>query len=681
MNALTKSLKPFPEISKLTEAQQQSARKKAHSSMLDELFTPNGFWAPGIKLFRSLGFRMKATVISVCFSVPIAILMVFVLQAKQEIIGFAKQERIGVEYIQQLVPLMQHGQRVRMAATAAAAGVPLANHEEIKSNFAAQLKKMSDVNEKLGGKLNTKDVYRKMQDKITSAEKTVGSKETVFAAYVGVLDSMHDVLDQVTDTSNLALDPDLGSYYTMDAAVVNGPKAIEAMGQARGLGGALLAMNDISSAHRIGITQQYAIAKHHMDGMDSSIKKVINAAPELGKTFRHTDALKYKNDFLSTVRATFLSDEIVRMEAADYRLVGSKAIDAGYELNGRLLTQLDMMLSDRIADTEKNRNLSLGITTFCLLLVAYMFRCFHMVTKGGMREVQRHLRAISEGDLTTNPVPWGHDEAARLMETLATMQQSLRSLVHQVRTSSDSIYMASSEVADGTMDLSNRTEKTAANLEQSAAAVEQISATIRNTSQSVQDASHIATSNSDVAARGGKVIGEVVNTMDGIHASSRKISDIIGVIDSIAFQTNILALNAAVEAARAGEQGRGFAVVASEVRNLAQRSAAAAQEIKALITSSVEQVESGAVVVKGAGDTIMEIVSNAERIKQLLAEIATGAREQATGMSQVGQGVSELDRATQENAALVEESAAASTSLKQQAQRLSESVSRFKLPA
>jgi len=322
-----------------------------------------------------------------------------------------------------------------------------------------------------------------------------------------------------------------------------------------------------------------------------------------------------------------------------------------------------------------------GVTSVALLVAGYLFLCFYRVMDGGLKETRRHLRAMTDGDLTTSPSPWGNDEAAQLMLELRSMQESLRAMVLRVRQSSDEIVHSSNEIASGAHDLSARTEQAAANLEQSAAAMEQISSTVRNGAEHTAEASRVASHNAEVAAQGGRAMGEVVATMDGIRGSSAKIGEIIGTIDAIAFQTNILALNAAVEAARAGEQGRGFAVVASEVRTLAQRSAGAAREIKALIGSSVEQVQAGTGIVRDAGTTIEDIVASSQRVNQLLGEVATGAREQSTGIAQIGQAVHELDRMTQENAALVEQTAASASAMREQAQTLANEVSRFRMPA
>ncbi len=313
-------------------------------------------------------------------------------------------------------------------------------------------------------------------------------------------------------------------------------------------------------------------------------------------------------------------------------------------------------------------------------VAGYLFLCFYRVMDGGLRETRRHLHAMTEGDLTTSPSPWGKDEAAQLMLELRAMQDSLRSVVRRVRMSSDRIVTSSSEIAHGAMELSHRTESAAANLEESAASMEEISATVSNTAEHTSEAAEVARQNAQVAAEGGRVMREVVETMEAISGSSRRIGEIIGTIDGIAFQTNILALNAAVEAARAGEQGRGFAVVANEVRMLAQRSAEAAREIKALISTSVDQVEAGGAIVRKAGMAIEEIVTSSQRVDQILSEVATGANEQRAGISQIGQAVQELDRMTQENAALVEETAAGASTMKEQAHELAAEVAHFRMP-
>jgi len=287
--------------------------------------------------------------------------------------------------------------------------------------------------------------------------------------------------------------------------------------------------------------------------------------------------------------------------------------------------------------------------------------------------------SVAAGDLTQRATPQGRDELAGLMRALNQMCEQLGSSVGEVMLVADSIRTASAEIASGNQDLNMRTEQTASSLEVTSSSMAQLTGTVRQSADNAQTANQLATSAADVAHRGGSVVQQVVDTMNDIAASSKRIADIISVIDDIAFQTNILALNAAVEAARAGEQGRGFAVVAGEVRSLAGRSAAAAKEIKGLIGASVERVESGARLVQDAGSTMTDIVGAVQRVTDIMGEISASAAAQSQGIDDVNQAVNKVDDMTQQNAALVEESAAAAESLREQAQRLAQVVSQFRV--
>ena len=320
-----------------------------------------------------------------------------------------------------------------------------------------------------------------------------------------------------------------------------------------------------------------------------------------------------------------------------------------------------------------------GLLAFAVLVVVPLTLLNMHSICSPLDEAGRFARRVADGDLSLQVEIQGRDEAAQMSSSLRDMQASLHLALNKVNAASEHIRSASGEIATGNMDLSQRTEQTANNLQQAASSMEQLTGTVRQTAESARTASELAACASAAAAKGGDVVSQVVVTMQDINSSSNRINDIIGVIDGIAFQTNILALNAAVEAARAGEQGRGFAVVAAEVRSLAQRSANAAKEIKTLISASTERVESGTRLVQDAGESMRDIVDSVQRVSDIIGEIAAAAADQSQGIGQVNSAVSELDQMTQQNAALVEQSAAAADSLRHQAQDLAEAISAFKL--
>ncbi|QCP59386.1 methyl-accepting chemotaxis protein [Pantoea sp. SO10] len=347
-------------------------------------------------------------------------------------------------------------------------------------------------------------------------------------------------------------------------------------------------------------------------------------------------------------------------------------------------TEQSILAAEGVAQNQRAFHTMMWLlASVALVVIAVIIGCWfglRSVLIQPLHQLLAHIRHIAAGDLTQNIVVEGRNEMSQLAGSLHEMQQSLVSTVGNVRDGSDAIFTGASEIAAGNNDLSARTEEQAASLEQTAASMEQLTATVKQNAENARQASQLALSASDTARKGGEVVDGVVRTMQDIAGSSKKIADIISVIDGIAFQTNILALNAAVEAARAGEQGRGFAVVAGEVRNLAQRSAQAAKEIKGLIEDSVNRVNNGSQLVGTAGETMNDIVGAVTRVTDIMGEIASASDEQSRGIDQVGQAVTEMDRVTQQNASLVEESAAAAASLEEQASRLSQSVSVFRIP-
>jgi len=452
----------------------------------------------------------------------------------------------------------------------------------------------------------------------------------------------------------------------------------------------------------VGVTRGKAIAKSADPGLEALFRdeakastvrgnEIVKALADLPKTPNEQPLL----DKFNEARAAYLSarDRMMAAKRADKAEEANRIYDADFAVAAPAYVAalkavldyqrqvIDDMNASIAADTASGE-LRLELLGFAAIaLGAFMAVILTRSITRPMAQAVGLVDAVAQGDLSQKLQIDGSDEIAHLVGSLGRMNTGLHQLVVQVRQSSESIQTASDEVAMGNHDLSARTEQQASALEQTASSMEELSAAVKQNADSARQANQLAQNASNVATQGGEVVSQVVQTMKGINDSSKKIADIISVIDGIAFQTNILALNAAVEAARAGEQGRGFAVVASEVRSLAGRSAEAAKEIKTLISASVERVEQGTAMVDKAGETMTEVVSSIRRVTDIMGEISAASTEQSAGVAQVGEAVTHIDQATQQNAALVEEMAAAATGLKSQAQQLVQVVSTFKLTA
>jgi methyl-accepting chemotaxis protein len=652
---------------------------RAESGGLGSFFKHHGLWAPGVRLFRRMGFANKALSISLMFLLPMALLTWSFLRVGQASLDDTAKERRGVQFQREILSTLRVALTHQQIAVQAAGGNK-AGLEEVRGKAQAQLLKLNDVNTKLGAEFGTGESFKAIQEAAAPVAKSEGSARAVGLAHGEYVDALLDLAARVADESGLALDPELASYYLISASVLNGPDMLAQLSRLRGTGAEVLAAAAITPAQTRDMVRGQPLLARRVGDMKAAIAKVAAADAAAVAGLKHAEAFKLIEEFAGQVDAAPLATEGPKGDATSFSIQGTAAIEAGADLVARSFDAVERLLDARSDGVRAFRNLVMGALLAALVLVVYLFCSFYKVLNGGLKEVERHLMAISEGDLTTHPHAWGSDEPARLMLTLQTLQHSLRGIVSSVRESADSVVSSSTQVSAGAMDLSTRTENAASNLEETAAAMEQLGVTVRQTADSAVHAATLASNNSQAAQRTGEVIDRVVVTMQEINASSSKIGEIIGTIDGIAFQTNILALNAAVEAARAGEQGRGFAVVAAEVRALAQRSATAAREIKTLITASMEKVAAGTQVAQGAGNTMRDLVNTARQMNNIVSEISQAASEQSKGIAQVGEAVQQLDEMTQQNTALVEETSAASNALAERAGTLIEEVGRFHLP-
>ena len=501
------------------------------------------------------------------------------------------------------------------------------------------------------------------------------------AQHTALIATLLQLNESVVHAYGLQTDPQADTHALIQASLAQAPMLGEKLGMLRAQGAKVLNQHELTpeTKGQLLVLQQRVVELQAdtFRGLDRALQGNATLAKTLG-----SNAQAVQGQIQQTVQMAerdVINAASLTLASKDYFDTFTRTIDALNALNIQSLASLDQALQARVADLQRSLLVIAVVLVLTLSLTSITALVFVRSMTGPLTQAVALSRAVAQGDLSGAPTAHGTNEVGQLLQALLQMRAQLTSVVRNVRGGSESVASASVQIAQGNTDLSARTESQASALEETAASMEQLNATVRQNADSAQQASQLAANASTVAIQGGEVVAQVVDTMHGINDSSRKIADIIGVIDSIAFQTNILALNAAVEAARAGEQGRGFAVVASEVRSLAGRSAEAAREIKVLISASVQRVEQGSALVDRAGVTMSEVVGSIRRVTDIVAEISAASHEQSLGVAQVGEAVMQMDQVTQQNAALVEEMAAAASSLKSQAEDLVHVVSVFRL--
>ena len=637
-------------------------------------------WVGNLKMWQ------KFALIGVLAVGMVAAPTVLVVRADWSALQTVRAEAAGMAPAGEVIKLIQATQQHRGIAAGllggdatarAARDSKQAEVDALQSKVSAALASFGDA------KLVSQQQAAQGEWKALAAGVAAGSisARDSLVQHTALIATQLDLLTGVADSSTLALDPEAASYYLITAVFGHLPQLSETLGQARGRGVQLLANGKASPEERARLSALAENAQPHFRHARAALTKAIAADPALSKVLEKplAKASGAVETALKLIDEQIVKPETLTLPSSEYRNAATSAIDTQFELIASAFTALDGMLGER-ASAKRNQLITVsmligGFAALALWVIVVVTR----TTTGALAQAVAATQALARGDLMHRVEVTTHDEVGELLTAVQASMAQLAEVVVGIKASSESVSTAAVQIAQGNLDLSQRTEEQASNLQQTAASMEELTSTVQSTADAAREASTLAGAASEVAARGGEVVSRVVKTMDEITASSRQIADIIGVIDGIAFQTNILALNAAVEAARAGEQGRGFAVVASEVRSLAQRSAEAAKQIKTLIGMSVERVETGSRLVGDAGTTMSDIVARVQRVTQLIAEIGAATSEQSGGIGQVSDAVGQLDQVTQQNAALVEESAAAADSLKQQALKLVNAVSVFKV--
>jgi Methyl-accepting chemotaxis protein len=631
----------------------------------------------------NLRFSRKFALLGLLAGIATALPFLLYLRAAQRDLDFAADQQAGIPVMTALYEVLRTTQEHRglsntaLAGNEKAAAARHAKEAEVQASLDAAGQLMSGALRPAWQPLTAQ--WQALAGEVRQARVDAG---TAFARHTALIDGLLQLLAQARDAYRWTLDPEPHTFNTMTATAIDGVRFTEYLGQLRGMGARLLTQGQASTQERL---QMHALLVHARDSHARTVEgleRAMAAHPD------YRQALAPRLQALKTEVGAALAlalTEIVEAPALGYDAnayfdAGTRAIRRQFELNRHATELLGASLGERRRALRRDAALLAGtVLAFALACGGFAF-VFARSTVGRLHHARLAADAVAQGDLRSRIEPAGKDELGQLMGALRAMQDNLVHMVAQVRANADSLATASQQIAAGAHDLSTRTEQQASSLEETAASMEQLTGTVAQNANHAGQADRLAQDTATLAQQSGETVGRMVQTMQDIQRGSHQMADIIGAIDDIAFQTNLLALNAAVEAARAGEQGRGFGVVAGEVRRLAQRSASAAQEIKALIADSSRRIEAGTSLAEQAGTTMQDMVGAIQRVSQIVEQISIACREQSAGIAQVNQAVAHMDENTQQNAALVEESAAAAESLRTQAAQLAAAVGTFRLP-
>lgn len=645
-------------------------------------FAHHGVMAVGVRLLRAVDFRMKLLVVLLFFGVPIAFLGYYFVEVFNGQKTFTEQERRGVTYLRALFPAIRAAQDHRGLANrmlngdAAARPALDAAHDKLTQAFDA----LAAVDARLGAALQSSSRLAELRGRQQGLRARLDGMTPAqsFAAHTELVSGLLALLGHVGKTSNLVLDPEAASFYVMQAVVLEGGPVLEAIASTRGMSAGILASKQITPAQRKAVAERVTLIRLAVERQREAVASAIEVEPSLRQRLAADDLLSLTDSLVRSIDTDLLGDAITA-EPGPFWTAASRALDEHYATADRFLETLDALLADRITNLDSRLLTKALVTGGFFVLACYFLYAFYLVTRGGLAQLSDHIMRMAGGDFSARPWPWGKDEVAGSLDALRGSLASMSELLSAVRTQAEAVSHAADEIASGNRDLSGRTESSAAALEQSARGMEQLREQVSGTVECVGSADRGMTALGAEIERLNSSVTGLVQRMTALHAQSREMTEIISLIDGIAFQTNILALNASVEAARAGDMGRGFAVVAQEVRALAQRSAEAARQINGILKSSAREIEAGSTLAQSAGESVKATVSSAAGVAQSMRSVRDGASQQQQAVEQAATAINQLATATQGNAALVEEVAAATGSLAQSGTELNSLVARFRL--